>query len=366
MHDAIVIPVPRVNPNDDLAVVVRWHADAGTWVESGVLLLTLETTKATFDVHAPAAGYLFYSAAPQARVDVGQAVAWISATPEPPAEAVATPGHAATGPAAVPGAGDARFTRKALRRLREAGVAPESFPERAGVVREEDVEAFLRERTTPPNREDVSPLPQAASKFIEIEQLRAAHREAITSAVSVAVDQRLVTARLRPPGAPAMTLLELAIHRTAALLGRYPELNGYFAEDRAWSYAEVSIGFAVNLGRGLRVPVVRRADQLTLAATGEAVRGLSLRYFREELSPADLTGGTFTVTDLSTQGVVSFLPVINRRQAAILGICAARPGTHHFDLTLVFDHRMTDGMQAATFLDELRRELEDPPGGAAG
>jgi pyruvate/2-oxoglutarate dehydrogenase complex dihydrolipoamide acyltransferase (E2) component len=92
------------------------------------------------------------------------------------------------------------------------------------------------------------------------------------------------------------------------------------------------------------------------------VRDLSLRYLRGELSAEDVADGTFTVTDLSARDVVSFLPVLNYRQAAILGICAERPGTAHRELVLTFDHRMADGMQAGTFLAKLRESLTNPHG----
>jgi pyruvate dehydrogenase E2 component (dihydrolipoamide acetyltransferase) len=85
---------------------------------------------------------------------------------------------------------------------------------------------------------------------------------------------------------------------------------------------------------------------------------LSLRYMRDELAMQDVVGSTFTVTDLSGHGVVHFIPVLNDRQSAILGICAERHGTGHRDLVLAFDHRMTDGMRAAQFLGVLRDALE--------
>jgi pyruvate/2-oxoglutarate dehydrogenase complex dihydrolipoamide acyltransferase (E2) component len=72
----------------------------------------------------------------------------------------------------------------------------------------------------------------------------------------------------------------------------------------------------------------------------------------------DVTGGTFTVTDLSGQGVTNFIPVINDRQAAILGLCAERPGTAHQDVVLCFDHRISDGTRGSAFLGELRERLE--------
>jgi pyruvate dehydrogenase E2 component (dihydrolipoamide acetyltransferase) len=81
---------------------------------------------------------------------------------------------------------------------------------------------------------------------------------------------------------------------------------------------------------------------------------------REELVIADLTGGTFTITDLPGEGVVHFIPVLNERQSAILGLCAARNDGSR-DLVLTFDHRLSDGMRAARFLAALRARLEGSP-----
>ena len=156
-----------------------------------------------------------------------------------------------------------------------------------------------------------------------------------------------------------MSLLEVVIFESARLLVDFPDLNGYYARDKAWQYSAVAVGFAINLGRSLRVPVVHDAATLSQREIAQAVRDLSLRYLRDELQLADLTGGTFTVTDLSSHGVEHFVPVLNQRQSAILGICAERVGRR--ELVMTFDHRMTDGMRAGTFLSKLRERLEALP-----
>src|SRR5690606_22717815 len=158
----------------------------------------------------------------------------------------------------------------------------------------------------------------------------------------------------------SVTLLELCIHEVAGLLPRWPELNAFYADRVAWTYRAAAIGFAVNLGHGLKVPVVRGAARLSLREIAVSVRDLTLRYMRDELTVDDLTGGTFTITDLSNEGVVHFAPVVNERQGAILGIAAQRAGTRARELVLAFDHRLADGMGAARFLGALRERLEQP------
>ena len=91
------------------------------------------------------------------------------------------------------------------------------------------------------------------------------------------------------------------------------------------------------------------------------MRDLTLRYMRGELTIDDVTGGTFTITDLSGEGVVHFVPVLNERQSGILGLCAARNDGSR-ELVLTFDHRLSDGMRAARFLAALRERLEGGSG----
>jgi 2-oxoglutarate dehydrogenase E2 component (dihydrolipoamide succinyltransferase) len=209
----------------------------------------------------------------------------------------------------------------------------------------------------------IEPLTQSPAKLIEAHTLAEVYREAVPSTVSVSLSCTRVDGHLRALTAHhgPVSLLELAIYHCARILADFPELNGFHAEGRAWRYPDVAVGFAINLGKSLRVPVVRKTAELSQLDIARAVRDLSLRYMRDELTLDDLTGGTFTISDLSSSAVVQFLPVLNHRQAAILGICAERAGTGHRDLVLTFDHRMSDGVRAAQFLGELRDRIEQPP-----
>jgi pyruvate/2-oxoglutarate dehydrogenase complex dihydrolipoamide acyltransferase (E2) component len=291
---------------------------------------------------------------------VGTPLAWIGdqADAQLPQEGPAP--VASSGPA---GAGDERFTRKALRRMRELGLTAADFSGQ-GRIEVSDVEAAATRRGTSQasaERFDAAePIEESASKLAEAARLTDVYRAVVPSMVTVPVPCDGVRSRMQSlndeDGAP-FSLLELVIHEAGALLADYPDLNGFFASGRGWRYREVAIGFAVNAGRGLKVPVVQSSHLRSRLSVARAVRDLSLRYFRNELRMDDVIGGTFTVTDLSSYGVTHFVPVLNDRQAAILGICAVRPGTGHQDLVLCFDHRMSDGMRAAAFLGELRDHL---------
>jgi 2-oxoglutarate dehydrogenase E2 component (dihydrolipoamide succinyltransferase) len=363
MREPVEVLVPQMNPNDEHAVLVKWHVASGARVTADQLIATMETTKATFDVNAPCDGYAFFHETERSMVAVGAAIAWISETAEAPA---AKPG------AAQPAAADAesRITRKALRLMQEHGLTAADF---AGLQRVEvaDVEAKIQQpgsagHPAPPSKaaacapQGMEPLDQSASKMLEIARLADVYSTAIPSTVSVVLSTERVAKRL---AGGTVSLLELVIFEAARLLDEYPELNGWYGDGRAWRYPHASIGFAINLGRSLRVPVVRDAAHRTQLDITRTVRDLALRYMRNELTTEDVSGGTFTVTDLSSQGVVSFIPVLNHRQSAILGICAQRPGSGQCELVITFDHRMSDGMRAAAFLGALRDQLEGESAG---
>jgi pyruvate/2-oxoglutarate dehydrogenase complex dihydrolipoamide acyltransferase (E2) component len=369
MPEPTAVVVPRMNTNDDQAVLVKWLVTSGTAVKNDQPVVLMETTKTTFEVNAPRDGYIFFDLGSAIMVDVGASIAWISDDATPPVKRAAT----ATAPART--ADEDRFSRKALRLMKDHSLSGSDFPdsERVEVA---DVERVIAQRASgassaaagkaagKPSGTAIAgaqPLEQLPSKILEARTLERVYRQVVPSTVVMTVDEPKLQARLQmlAQNEAVVSVLELTIFEAAKLLSEFPALNGFYADGRAYSYDHIAIGFAINAGgRSLKVPVIRDCRVSSALHIARSTRDLSLKYMREELVIEDLSGGTFTVTDLSGQGVVNFIPVINERQAAILGICAARPGTGTRDLVLTFDHRMSDGMQAAEFLNQLRDALE--------
>jgi 2-oxoglutarate dehydrogenase E2 component (dihydrolipoamide succinyltransferase) len=321
--------------------------------------VTLETTKTTFDIDAPSDGYAFFEHEPNAELAVGAPVAWI-ADNDGPFETATQPARPAVAPMSEPAG---RFTRKARKLIKERGLSEADFSG-SDKVDADAVERVAARRGAPTARvpPGVVPLELSPSKITEIETLRRVHEQAVPSTVSTEIRADRLDARLRRETASSgpVSALELALYETARLLPEWPELNGFYSDGRAWAHENVAIGFAVNLGRSLRVPIVKDAGNASLRDVARAVRDLTLRYMREELTIDDVTGGTFTITDLSGEEAVHFVPVLNERQSAILGLCAARRDGAR-ELVLTFDHRLSDGMRAARFLAALRARLEDSP-----
>jgi pyruvate dehydrogenase E2 component (dihydrolipoamide acetyltransferase) len=156
----------------------------------------------------------------------------------------------------------------------------------------------------------------------------------------------------------------------AAALRRFPYMNARLAPDAIEILGHVHMGMAVDTERGLLVPVIRDADQKSLRQFGGEFRQLVERARNKRSLPDDLTGGTFTITNLGMYDVDAFTPVINLPEAAILGVGRIAPKVvayygeaairQMWTLSLVFDHRLTDGAPAARFLQAIKQLIEEP------
>jgi len=156
----------------------------------------------------------------------------------------------------------------------------------------------------------------------------------------------------------------------AAALRRFPYMNARLTGDAIEWLEPIHLGMAVDTERGLLVPVIRHADRKSLRELGQELRTLVERARQGKALPDDLSGGTFTITNLGPYEVDAFTPVINLPEAAILGVGRIAPKAVVRDgqivarsmltLSLVFDHRLVDGAPAARFLQAIKNLIEEP------
>lgn len=159
-------------------------------------------------------------------------------------------------------------------------------------------------------------------------------------------------------------LLLLAVSRT---LPQFPDLNATFSDDVISQYKNVHLGLAVDTPRGLMVPVIRRANTLSLKEIAQEAKRLAAACLDSTISADEMNGGTFTVTNLGSFGIESFTPVLNAPQVAILGVGninlkpVERDGEvqfiPHLGLSLTINHQVVDGAPAARFLQALAQGL---------
>jgi len=196
------------------------------------------------------------------------------------------------------------------------------------------------------------------AKRLEIEFLRAGAGKSLASSVTLACSTRGIRAAAEQAGGNVSAVL---IFESARLLKKYPGFNAFYAQDAAHFYEEVNVGFALDAGSGLKVPVVRKAEKKELQQVESEWRELMVQYLANELPVESLAGGTFTITDLAQAGATFFSPLIGQNQSAILGVGAefftAGQDVGCFHLTLAFDHQVSNGREAAQFLADLSLRL---------
>ena len=168
----------------------------------------------------------------------------------------------------------------------------------------------------------------------------------------------------------SLTYTDLLVKIVAIALREHRLLNATLTDEGIHMLADINIGIAVALEDGLVVPVVRNADKIGLAAISEQVRNLAEKARSNQLTPGELQGGTFTLTNLGNFGVDAFTPIINPPECAILGVgrIVKKPVVHDDEivirsmlaLSLTFDHRIVDGAPAAQFLQTVSQYIQNP------
>ncbi|MFL2859428.1 MAG: 2-oxo acid dehydrogenase subunit E2 [Pontiellaceae bacterium] len=148
---------------------------------------------------------------------------------------------------------------------------------------------------------------------------------------------------------------------------RFSDFNAHWVEEKLFTFEGIHIGFAVDTPKGLMVPVIRNAHLLNLEDLSKKAKELAASCLSGEINPDDLTGATFTVTNLGSMGIESFTPVLNLPEVAIIGICSINPKPilnndevefiPHMGLSLTFNHCALDGAPAARFLSAIRDDI---------
>jgi pyruvate dehydrogenase E2 component (dihydrolipoamide acetyltransferase) len=376
-------PMPRLSDTMEEGTILAWLKEDGDAVAAGEPLVEVESDKASQAVDAEVAGTLKILVAVGETVAVGVPIATIGG--DDAAAAVATPAAEAPPVAAN---GDVRASPVARRMARQLGLA---IGEIAGTgthgrITKADVEAAAAPAPAAP-APTTAPAPDSgrgAVERIDLTRLQATVARRMVQSKAEApeflltVDADMTEAvRLRGElkalageGEAVPSLNDFVIRAAAAALGKHPDANAAFAGAAIERYGRVNVGVAVAGAGTLLVPTVFDADRKSLGAIAADTRRLALAAREGALTPAELGGGTFTVSNLGMFGIQHFTAVINPPQAAILAVGAleVRPvwdgdafvPRSMLTMTLSVDHRVLYGADAARFLGTLRDGLQQP------
>ena len=369
--------MPALGMSQETGKVLRWLKSEGDSVTRGEPLLEIETDKVTVEVEAPADGLLAgIRAAAGVDVPVGETIAVLLAageslveTPHPAGAVAAAPVAAATAPAPTRGR-RTLASPKARRLAAERGVdlatLPGSGPGGAIVAADIETSRAVGKPAAPVSNvwrlmaKRTTESWQSVPHFYLRREVDASRLESWRDAVR------------ERAGLERVSHTDLLVKISAYALSRHPRVNSTWRDDTVNPGERVNVGVAIAVEEGLIVAVVHDADRLSLADTAARRIELVDRARSGRLQPQDVTGGTFTVSNLGMYGVDSFDAVINAPQAAILAVGrildrivpvdgqpAVRP---MLQLSVAFDHRVVDGARGAEFLDTLASLVEEPAG----
>jgi 2-oxoisovalerate dehydrogenase E2 component (dihydrolipoyl transacylase) len=358
------------------ATVVSWSVAVGDDVELNQPLCCLETAKAQVEIPSPYAGRVVeLRGAEGDTLPVGSLLVRIDTQPD------AANGTHARAPVLVGyGADDTFDTSRRSTRPRAApavrklaadlhvdleGVRPD--PGGNGIITREDVLAAA-------GGDDMTPVQGVRARMAE--RMTLARRDIPDAHASVQVDGSgllRLRNRISAAGADASPFV-LTLRLLTIALTHHPVLNSTWVDStngpQIQTHRAVNLGFAVATERGLLVPVVSGAREMTTRQLAQRVAELIDGARKGTLTPVELQGSTFTVSNFGALGLDDGVPVINYPEAAILGMGALRERAVVVDgavvarptmtLTCVFDHRVADGAQVAQFLGELRGLVETP------
>ncbi|MDU9408151.1 MULTISPECIES: 2-oxoglutarate dehydrogenase complex dihydrolipoyllysine-residue succinyltransferase [Pseudomonas] len=401
---AIEIKAPTFPESVADGTVATWHKKPGEAVKRDELIVDIETDKVVIEVLAEADGVLaeiiknegdtVLSNELLGKLTEGGAAA---AAPAAAPAAAAAPAQAAA-PAAA--AGDDAILSPAARKLAEEnGIDPNSIAGtgKGGRVTKEDVVAAVEaKKNAPAAAAKPAAAPAAAAavvatgdrteKRVPMTRLRAKIAERLVEAQSTMamlttfneVDMTEVMALRskykdlfeKSHNGVRLGFMSFFVKAATEALKRFPAVNASIDGNDIVYHGYADIGVAVSSDRGLVVPVLRNAEQMSLAEIESGIATFGKKAKDGKLSIEEMTGGTFTITNGGTFGSMMSTPIVNPPQAAILGMhnivqrpmaingqVVIRPMMY---LALSYDHRLIDGKEAVTFLVTIKNLLEDP------
>lgn len=401
------VVMPKLGLTMTEAKIVRWHKQEGEHVAKGELLFTLETEKATLEIEAPTDGILHILVPVGATVPVNEPIAVLSGGPgdkgtgrqgdreterqgalpttqypisaSPKARALArqrgvslqgltgsgirgmiVAADLQVGPPAV------KATPLARKLAAEAGVELGALVGSGpgGKITSRDVKTSEAARVAQP---------LTGLRAIIAERMSAGWRERPQVTLTTDADAtNLVSARqqLYAETGEKISYNAFLVMIAARALREHPHLNVRLTQAGLEQLPHINIGVAVDTERGLLVPVIHDAPAKSLFELDRLLRELADRAIAGRSLPDELTGGTFTITNLGMYDIDAFTPIINPPECAILGVgrIIARPVglngqivlREMMTLSLSFDHRLVDGAPAARFLQRIKQLIERP------
>jgi len=378
---ALSVVMPALEMAQETGKLLAWLKQEGDAIRKGEPLLEIETDKAVFELEAPGDGVLAGVKSNAGDVvPVGQTIAWIVAPGEqPPVESeqpaapsarIVTAPTPRPSPAAAPSAEGPRISPKARRMAEQHGVDISKVRGTGpgGTITGDDILAAAEAQKSAPQS---APEPAGLSTLARLMAERTTQSWTQTPHFFLVreVDAgALIEARKGLD--PSITITDLLIATLARAVAKHPKMNASWTGSSIQLNPSVNISLAIAVKDGVVGAVIPDADKLPLAEIAARRKDLAEHARAGRLRPADITGGTFTLSNLGMFGIDAFSAIITPPQAAVLAVgriadrvvpVNGQPGIRPMlTLTLSSDHRVIDGAQAAAFLGALAEAIATP------
>jgi pyruvate dehydrogenase E2 component (dihydrolipoamide acetyltransferase) len=390
---AISVVMPALEMAQETGKLISWLKKEGESVAKGEPLLEIETDKAVVEIESPGDGVLAgVKVQPGAEVPVGRTIAWIVRPGEvPPTDEVATTSGRKT-TAVAPSAGSSpasviqdaqpvsqqaiKISPKARRLASErvVNLADVRGSGPGGEILASDILAVAESKagSSLAPVENGSPISRLMAERTTQSWTTVPHffivRDVDAGALNDARQE--LAPEIEQSRGMKLTHTDLLAALVARVLLKHPRMNASWTGDGVRANAEINIGLAMAVDDGVVAPVLHNADRSRLGEIATQRRDLMERARGGKLRPADIAGGTFTISNLGMLGVDAFTAIIIPPQAAILAVgrisdrvvpIDGHPGIRPMmTLTLSSDHRVADGARAAKFLQELVEAIGNP------
>jgi pyruvate dehydrogenase E2 component (dihydrolipoamide acetyltransferase) len=406
-----IINMPRLSDTMEEGTVASWLKQVGDTVEEGDILAEIETDKATMEFESFFSGTLLHigiAVGETAAVDtllaiIGPAGTDVSAilaappaapnssAPEPKIEPTSAPAPVAAAPVAAPVEAETKTTTTTGRIMasplakkiaKEKGIdlSLVSGTGESGRIVKRDVENFTPAATgaqtsvfVPSGQEKQEEVPNSQMRKTIAKRLKASKFDAPHYYLSVELDMDAAIAFRKQYNSIPDTKIsfnDIVVKAVALSLKEHPQVNSQWYDDKMVLNHHVHVGVAVAVEDGLVVPVLRFTNEMNLPQIGEQVRDFAGRARSKKLTPQEMDGSTFTVSNLGMFGITEFTSIINQPNSAILSVGAivqkpvVKEGEivvgNTMKLTLACDHRTVDGATGAQFLQTLKEYIENP------
>ena len=411
---SVQVEIPSMGESVSEVILLEWLKGDGERVEQDEPLCVLETDKANVELPSPASGTLKHLQSTDTTLAIGAVVAEIDETAEAAAPVSETKPEPAApkpepalspavrrlveehelDPTAIEGTGkDGRLTKKDVLAHLETLSAPEPaqpspapepaqpppVPKPAPPPEPESTPAPEPAQSTPApaspdltRREPMSRLRQRIAEHLVAAQHNAAMLTTFNEIDMSGVMQLRAKYKERFAQVHGSSLGLMSFFSRAAVLalGDFPAINAQIDDTHIVYHDFVNLGIAVSTERGLVVPVLHRADQMSIAQLESNIKRLALSARDNKLAMDELSGGTFTITNGGVFGSLLSTPILNAPQSGILGMHAIQERPVAVDgqvvirpmmyVALSYDHRLVDGQQSVSFLVRIKELLEDP------